>query len=68
MKLDAKESTFIQCQDCGALYEVIYEISIEKSIVKMECPECGGHIGLNCGNNRDDIALYINSYVDPRYY
>lgn len=68
MKLDEKENTFIQCQDCGELYEVPYEISIERSIVRMECPQCGGHVGLNCGSNRNDVALYINSYVDPRYY
>ena len=68
MKLDEKECTYIQCQVCGEVYQVNYNVPIDRSIINVNCPHCGSHKGLNCGNSMDDLYLYVNSYLDKRYY
>jgi len=59
---------YIQCRECGHIYKVYKEISIEKSIVYTECPRCGCGIGLNCGNNTLDLYVYYDPTMDKRYY
>lgn len=44
------------------------EILIDVSIIKCKCPDCGYGIGLNCGNKEEDIYLFMNENIDPRYY
>ena len=63
-----KECTWIQCQSCGNIYLINNKVSIERSIVKSECPECYGHVGLNCGDKEEDIYVYMNVNLDNRYY
>jgi uncharacterized OB-fold protein len=63
-----RKITYIQCQDCGSIYRINRKISIEKSIVNVECSRCGSYVGLNCGNKKDDVYLYMNPNVDKRYY
>ena len=63
-----KECTLIQCQRCGHIYQISKKISIEKSIVESVCPECSGHVGLNCGDKEEDIYVYMNPNFDRRYY
>ena len=68
MKGGRQDRTWIQCQRCGHIYQTNKKISIEKSIVKSVCPECGGHVGLNCGDKEEDIYVYMNPNLDRRYY
>lgn len=68
MKSNGKESTWIQCQSCGNIYQIANKISIEKSIVNSMCPRCEGRVGLNCGDKEQDIYLYMNINLDNRYY
>ena len=63
-----KERTWIQCQSCGHIYQVNKKVSIEKSIIESVCPECRGHVGLNCGDKEEDIYVYMNVNLDNRYY
>lgn len=63
-----KETTWIQCQCCGNIYQVNRKIPIGVSIVRLECQKCGEYSGLNCGNNEDDLYIYMNPNVDERYY
>lgn len=68
MKSKGKQSTFVQCQSCGNIYQIADKVSIEKSIIQSVCPRCGENIGLNCGDNEEDIYIYMNTNLDERYY
>lgn len=63
-----KEITYVQCQYCGHIYRIANKVSIEDSIIQSECPRCGDMVGLNLGDQEEDIYLYINSNLDLRYY
>lgn len=63
-----KESTWIQCQCCGKLYQVDRKIPISISIVRTECPRCEEYSGLNVGYDQDEIYLYMNPNVDERFF
>jgi predicted RNA-binding Zn-ribbon protein involved in translation (DUF1610 family) len=68
MKSKEKQSTWVQCQSCGNIYQIADKVSIEKSIIQSVCPRCGENIGLNCGDKEEDIYVYMNPNVDERYY
>ena len=68
MLSDSKDRTYVQCQYCGHIYRVEYEISIEDSIIESECPKCGDMVGLNLGDKEEDIYLYYNCTIDSRWY
>ena len=68
MKSERKQSTFVQCQSCGEIYQTVDKVSIEKSIIQSVCPVCGECVGLNCGDKEEDIYIYINTNLDKRYY
>jgi predicted nucleic acid-binding Zn-ribbon protein len=68
MKSKGKQSTWVQCQSCGNIYQIADKVSIEKSIIQSVCPRCGGNIGLNCGDKEEDIYIYMNPNLDERYY
>ena len=69
MDTKGKESgNYVQCMDCGHIYIVHKEISIEKSIVHMECPGCGCDVGLNVGDDPLDVYTFYDPYLDERYY
>ena len=68
MKSEGKQSTLVQCQSCGEIYQIANKISIEKSIIQSVCPMCGTCVGLNCGDKEEDIYMYMNPNVDKRYY
>lgn len=63
-----KNFTYIQCQTCGEIYQIPCGISIEETFIAVNCPECGVTIGLNLGDEQDDIYLYMNPNVDNRYF
>lgn len=68
LKGRGKDRTWIQCQSCGCVYLINKKVSIEKSIVNSVCPECGGHVGLNCGDNKEDLYYFYDPVLDGRYY
>ena len=68
MKSEGKQSTWVQCQDCGKIYQIADKVSIDKSIIHSVCPRCGESIGLNCGDKEEDIYIYMNPSLDERYY
>lgn len=60
--------SWIQCQCCGHVYTIQKEISIDISIIESKCPKCWYKIGLNCGDKKEDLYLFMNENIDPRYY
>ena len=69
MCLDGKNIfTWMQCQTCGAIYQVRQEIPIDKMYVGADCPHCGVTTGLNLGDKEEDKYLYYNVVMDERYY
>ena len=63
-----KKITYIQCQDCGEIYEVSYEVEIDKLYIIANCPNCGIAKGLNLGGNKEDKYYFYDVVMDGRYY
>ena len=59
--------SYAQCQCCGKIYQANENISVEKTIVNLECPRCGYCRALNCGNE-EDIYYFYNVNLDEKYY
>lgn len=68
MSTEWKRKYHIQCQTCGIIYTVQRNIPFEEMYVKTNCPNCGIVTGLNLGDNENDVYIYMNENVDPRYY
>lgn len=68
MNLKEESGNYVQCQSCGRIYQIARKLSIEISIVNCRCPRCGSYDGLNCGNIKEDIYIYMNPNVDERYF
>ena len=68
MRSDEHNGSFVQCQTCGNIYYTEQEIPIDAFIIDSICSNCGRTRALNCGKNREDIYLYMNEALDPRYY
>lgn len=68
MDLKKKKCCHIQCQVCGMIYTAQRNIPFEEMYVKANCPNCGIVTGLNLGDNEDDVYVYMNENIDPRYY
>lgn len=63
-----EQGCWIQCQQCGRIYHIKEDVPTDKLYVASACPRCDGELGLNCGSSKDDIWLYANVNVDPRFY
>ena len=63
-----RKSCHVQCQTCGMIYIVPRKIPVEEMFVKANCPNCGVTIGLNLGEDQDDVYLYMNINLDSRMY
>lgn len=68
MGTSKSRGTFIQCQNCGHIYTTEDRIPIDEMYVASICPRCDWERGLNCGSDENDICLYRDINVDPRYY
>lgn len=67
--MDTKENkTWVQCRNCGHVYEVDRRISIEDLFVHAFCPRCNHNKALNCGESLDDVSLYADRTMDERYF
>jgi len=62
------KNTFVQCQTCGQIFRVPYEVEIDKLYITAECPRCGQVQGLNLGDKAEDIYFYYNVNLDDRCY
>lgn len=59
---------WIQCSQCGHIYWIEEDVPIDKLYVTSVCPRCDNNVGLNCGDDENDIYVYMNENLDPRYY
>ena len=59
-----------QCQVCGHLHMVETKDIPEGDLyIEEYCPKCrDGTKHLYCGENREDVYIYYNLNIDPRYY
>lgn len=62
------KKTWIQCNECGAIYQIPRSVPIDKLYVTSCCPECGYMTGLNLGDKEEDIYLYYDYTKDSRWY
>lgn len=68
MSTEREQKSWVQCQECGHVYQLQYQVPDDELFVYERCPVCEIRFGLNLGTNEDDIYLYLNQNVDPRYY
>ena len=68
MGADKQESTF-QCQVCGDLHTLKTRHNIDSELfITAHCPKCRGETKhLWCGDGQD-VYIYYNLNIDPRYY
>lgn len=63
-----KKTIWVQCQECGEIYQKEVMFPTNELYVKDKCPTCGYKTMLNLGENKEDIYLYMNPNVDYRYF
>ena len=63
-----QEGNYVQCQNCGHIYYTSDSFSIEEFVVKSRCPICKNDKGINCGKRKEDVYIYANINISPRYY
>ena len=63
-----KESSYIQCLNCGNIYTLECKIPIGVSIIKSECPICKHNKGLHCGHDEMDVLELKDWTLDERYF
>ena len=67
--MDTKEiKTWVQCRNCGHVYEIDRRISIEDLFVTAFCPSCNHNKALNCGESLSDVSLYVDRTLDEKYF
>lgn len=68
MSTNGRTKTFVQCQTCGKIFQIPYEVEIDKLYITTECPLCGNATGLNLGEKEEDIYFFYNVNLDDRCY
>lgn len=63
-----KKYTWIQCQDCGRIYQIQRQFSNDELYVVAYCSECESRIGLNLGCDEEDIYYFMNPNLDRRFF
>lgn len=63
-----KKKTFVQCTNCGKIYQISHSVDVEKLYITAYCQECESRIAINLGDNISDIYKYYNVNLDDRYY
>ena len=63
-----ENGSYVQCLNCGNIYMTGRKFPVSASIVKQNCPRCGWHKGLNCGDNEEDIYIFYDNSLDERFY
>ena len=63
-----KQTTWVQCQMCGEIYQIPYEVDIDKLYVMSYCPNCGITKGINLGDKEEDKYYFYNVVLDNKYY
>lgn len=63
-----KKNTWIQCNECGKIFQIPRSVPIEELYTIARCPRCGFMMGLNLGDKKEDIYLYGNPNLDERYF
>lgn len=60
---------YIQCQNCGEIFQIDQAVPIDKIYVQVYCHKCDDSVcGLNLGDNEDDKYYFYDMTLDPRYY
>lgn len=63
-----EDKTWVQCRNCGHVYDIDRQVSIEDLFVTAFCPRCNHNKALNCGETPEEIYLYADRTMDERYY
>lgn len=63
-----KKITYLQCQTCGEIYKIPYQVADDRLYVEANCPNCGVVTSLNLGSEKEDLYYYLNENFDCRYY
>ena len=63
-----KKQTWIQCNECGEIYQIPCSVPIDKLYVASNCPRCGFMTGLNLGDKQEDLYYFYDHTKDERYY
>jgi rubredoxin len=59
---------YIQCSQCGHVYQVEQKHKVEDLYVNETCPSCNSTRGLYMGTNLDYFYELADITLDSRYY
>ena len=59
---------YIQCSQCGRVYQAKLEHNVDDLYVYEICPFCNANRGLYIGTNLDDFYELADITLDIRYY
>ena len=63
-----KKKTFVQCTNCGKIYQISHSVDVEELYVTAYCKECESRMAINLGDKEEDIYLYMNPNLDERFF
>lgn len=63
-----KVRSLIQCTTCGRVHDSRSEYPIEELYVEDYCPDCGSYIGLNLGDNKENLYELYDANLDERFF
>lgn len=65
---ESEDRTYLQCANCGNIYDVENRIPIDKLYIDSYCPICNYSRALNIGDSKDDKYLYYDPHMDEKFY
>lgn len=64
------DKVWVQCQCCGETHQTkVHNVSEDDLYITTRCPCCRDETKhLWCGENREDVYMYYNANLDPKYF
>ena len=68
MSISRNNVDYIQCSQCGRVYQTKQKHNVDDLYVDEICPFCNAKRGLYIGANLDDFYELADITLDARYY
>lgn len=60
---------YYQCTKCGKIISFKRELELENDIyANLYCDKCGRSKALCLGDNKNDLYIYLDNFLDERYF
>lgn len=66
--MDVPIKTFVQCQNCGNVFQAEGKFKIDELYINYYCPKCGTYRVIQLGENYEDIFEFYNVNIDNKFF